>query len=44
MHTNISLYKNGKNIFYDESDKLGLSQEAYWFVGGLIAHARRLLL
>jgi glutamine synthetase len=42
MHTNISLYKNGKNIFYDESDKLGLSQEAYWFVGGLIAHAREI--
>jgi len=42
MHTNISLYKNGTNIFFDETDKLGLSQEAYWFIGGLVTHAREI--
>jgi glutamine synthetase len=33
-----------KNLFYDERDKNGLklSQMAYWFVGGLQAHARAL--
>lgn len=42
MHTNISLYNKGKNMFYDENDKLGLSQQAYWFIGGLVAHAREI--
>jgi glutamine synthetase len=33
-----------KNAFYDDSDKrgLGLSQLGYWFLGGLLAHARAL--
>ncbi|NSW89375.1 MAG: type I glutamate--ammonia ligase [Firmicutes bacterium] len=40
MHTNISLFKDGKNAFYDETDSLQLSQEAYWFIGGLIKNIR----
>ena len=40
MHTNTSLLKNGKNAFYDENDPLQLSQEAYWFIGGLMKHMR----
>lgn len=40
MHTNTSLFKNGKNAFYDENDVLQLSQEAYWFIGGLMKHMR----
>ncbi len=40
MHTNMSLFKDGKNVFADEADKLGLSREAYSFIAGLIAHAR----
>lgn len=39
MHTNLSLYRGGKNIFYDEKDPLRLSQEAYWFIGGLMKYA-----
>ena len=38
MHINMSLSKNGKNIFNDSQDVLGLSKEAYWFIGGLIKH------
>lgn len=38
MHINMSLSKDGKNIFNDESDKLGLSKEAYYFIGGLMKH------
>lgn len=40
MHTNMSLSREGRNIFQDASDPNGLSQEAYWFIGGLLKHAR----
>ncbi|MGE4384507.1 MAG: type I glutamate--ammonia ligase [Endomicrobiaceae bacterium] len=36
MHTNQSLFKNGKNAFYDEKDKLQLSSEAYSYIAGLM--------
>ncbi|MDE6749182.1 MAG: type I glutamate--ammonia ligase [Lachnospiraceae bacterium] len=40
MHINMSLSKNGKNIFVDEKDKLGLSKEAYYFIGGIMKHMK----
>ena len=40
MHVNTSLVKDGKNSFYDENDPLQLSQEAYWFIGGLMKNIR----
>ena len=40
MHCNMSLFKDGKNAFYDENGENGLSQEAYWFMGGLMRHAK----
>ena len=40
MHINMSLSKDGKNIFDDSSDKLGLSKEAYYFIGGIIKHMK----
>ncbi len=40
MHINMSLRKDGKNIFDDPSDKNGLSREAYYFMGGLMKHVR----
>ncbi|NLC69535.1 MAG: type I glutamate--ammonia ligase [Clostridiaceae bacterium] len=40
MHTNVSLFKDNKNTFYDEKDPLQLSQEAYWFIGGLLKNMR----
>lgn len=40
MHTNMSLSKDGKNAFDDPSDVLGLSQEAYYFIGGLMKHVK----
>lgn len=42
MHLNMSLAKAGKNIFYDGSDPMGLSREAYYFIGGIMAHAKAL--
>lgn len=38
MHCNQSLSKDGKNIFYDEKAKDGLSQEMLWYIGGLLKH------
>ncbi|MCQ2493147.1 MAG: type I glutamate--ammonia ligase [Lachnospiraceae bacterium] len=38
MHINMSLRKNGVNIFSDPDDENGLSKEAYWFIGGLMKH------
>lgn len=40
MHINMSLSRDGKNIFYDEKDPKGLSEEAYWFIGGIMKHMR----
>lgn len=44
MHTHISLFdfKNNKNAFYDSSSPDGLSNIAYYFIGGLLKHARAL--
>ena len=38
MHINMSLEKDGKNIFADENGLNGLSEDAYHFVAGLMAH------
>lgn len=40
MHINMSLSKDGKNAFYDTSDELGLSREAYYFIGGIMKHMK----
>lgn len=40
MHINMSMRKDGKNIFEDKSDPNGLSMEAYWFFGGIMKHIR----
>jgi len=39
MHTNMSLFKGGKNAFFDESGDLQLSQTAYHFLAGILEHA-----
>ena len=40
MHINISMAKDGKNVFYDESDKNGLSSTAYSFIAGIMEHIK----
>lgn len=40
MHINMSLQKNGKNIFDDAEGKLGLSKEAYHFIAGIMKHIK----
>ncbi len=40
MHMNMSLLKDGKNIFVDEKGAHGLSRDAYAFLGGVMEHMR----
>ena len=40
MHINMSMRKDGINIFHDSKDSAGLSKEAYWFIGGLMKHMK----
>lgn len=39
MHTHISLFKDGTNVFHDDDDEFNLSTTAYQFLGGILAHA-----
>ena len=40
MHTNMSLFKDGKNAFYDPDKAFGLSTEALQFIAGVLDHAK----
>ena len=40
MHINISLFQDGKNVFSDPEAEDGLSHEAKWFMGGIMAHVK----
>ena len=40
MHVNMSLSKDGKNIFADKNDKNGLSETAYNFIAGILEHIK----
>jgi len=42
MHVHQSLFKEGKNAFYDGSDRYGLSKTAYSFLAGQLAHVQAL--
>ena len=42
MHIRFSLFKEGRNIFVDPKNPQELSEDAYYFVGGLLAHSREM--
>ena len=42
MHMNLSLWKNNRNLFYEDGGYADLSQFATRFIGGLLRHARAL--
>ena len=43
MHCHQSIWKDGNNIFYDETDEHSeLSQTARYYIGGIMAHTRAL--
>ncbi|KAB7705568.1 type I glutamate--ammonia ligase [Bacillus aerolatus] len=39
MHCNLSLFKDGENVFYDKNGQLELSNTARQFVAGILKHA-----
>ena len=39
MHCNLSLFKNGENVFYDPKADLELSDTARQFIAGIVKHA-----
>ncbi|PHJ22998.1 glutamine type i [Cystoisospora suis] len=44
MHSHQSLWKDGKNLFFDEKGSyMKLSQIALWYIGGLLKHASAVL-
>jgi glutamine synthetase len=43
MHCHSSLWKGDTNVFYDASGYAGLSQNAKYYIGGLLKHAPALL-
>jgi glutamine synthetase len=40
LHTNLSLSRDGVNVFCDETDPFGLSREAYGFMAGVMEHIK----
>lgn len=40
MHTNMSLFKDGKNIFFDSKAPDQLSQTCLYYIGGILKHVR----
>lgn len=44
MHINMSLSRDGVNLFQDAQDPNGLSKEAYYFLGGIFAHIKAMTL
>jgi len=44
MHTNISLSKNGKNLFYDKKGEHGLSKVGWDFTSKILNHANEICL
>ena len=42
LHVHMLLMKDGKPVFYDEKGYMQLSEQAMWFIGGLLKHASSL--
>ncbi|MCR5789532.1 MAG: type I glutamate--ammonia ligase [Lachnospiraceae bacterium] len=42
LHVHMLLRKNGEPVFYDEKGYGGLSETAFYFIGGLLTHAASL--
>ncbi|MBR6627309.1 MAG: type I glutamate--ammonia ligase, partial [Lachnospiraceae bacterium] len=42
MHLNISVYKDGRNIFNIDSLDQKIGDEARWFIGGILSHVKEI--
>jgi glutamine synthetase len=43
MHTHQSLWKNGKNLFYERGGYADISKTCLYYIGGILKHAPALL-
>jgi len=43
MHTHQSLFRGDKNAFFDPNDRYCLSQEAKYYIAGIMRHAREIV-
>jgi glutamine synthetase len=43
LHFHIMLHKKGKNVFYKKGGYADLSEQAIWFIGGVLRHGRSLV-
>lgn len=43
MHTNMSLFKDNQNAFYDPKSEFQLSEIAHFYIGGILKHVRSFL-
>jgi glutamine synthetase len=43
MHIHMSLWKNGETLMFNDAGYAGLSDEARWYIGGILKHAPALL-
>jgi glutamine synthetase len=41
-HLHMSLFEDGRNVFWDPKGEKGLSREFFWAVGGMLEHTRGL--
>lgn len=44
LHLHFSVFKDGKNIFENNDNSGEFSEDAYYFIGGLLAHSREMAL
>lgn len=44
MHTNMSLFKDGKNVFYDKDGEFHLSDTALYFLNGIFVQLQQLVI
>ncbi len=42
MHTHQSLFKGDKNVFFNPNDQYNLSDEAKWYIAGLLKHSKEI--
>lgn len=40
MHVNMSLFRDGRNLFAKGESESDVSREAYWFLGGILRHMK----
>lgn len=43
MHMHLSLYKDGKNVFFDENKPNQLSDEGRYFIGGILKYVKEMM-